>query len=312
MKKKSILIIGSSGFFGQSLLDYLVKNKSIKKKIDKIILLSRSKKNKISKLAKKNYKIEKIQGDILKIKYLPYADYIFYCVISKNLNNDLKAVKNYIKLAKKFHKGSKVLYTSSGAIYGDQSIFIKEFNEKHNPNPANHESESKKKYAIIKYKNEKLFRNLNKQNIKVIIARCFAFVGKNLPLDKNFVVGNLIKNIIEKKKLIIKSDKKVLRSYMFADDLAYCLLKLIFNNKDNYNTFNIGSEDKIDIRDLAYKLAKKFKLKTNIKKIENNNNHDIYIPNISKFRKKYKYYKKLDSYKAITKTIELLSENGSK
>jgi len=312
MNKKSILIIGSSGFFGQSLLDYLVKNKSIKKKINKIILLSRSKKNKISKLAEKNYKIEEIQGDISQMKYLPHADYIIYCVISKNLNKDLKAVKNYIKLAKKFHKGSKVLYTSSGAIYGNQSLLVKEFNEKNNPDPANHKSESRKKYAIVKYKNEKLFRNLNKENINVIIARCFAFVGKNLPLDKNFVVGNLIKNIIEKQKLIIKSDKKVLRSYMFADDLAYCLLKLIFHNKDNYNLFNIGSEDKIDIRELAYKLAKKFKLETNIKKIENKNMHDIYIPNISKFRKKYKYYKKLDSYKAVIKTIKLLSQNGSK
>ena len=86
MNKKSILIIGSSGFFGQSLLDYLVKNKSIKKKINKIILLSRSKKNKISKLAEKNYKIEEIQGDISQMKYLPHADYIIYCVIPKNLD----------------------------------------------------------------------------------------------------------------------------------------------------------------------------------------------------------------------------------
>ncbi len=307
MNKKSILIIGSSGFFGQSLLDYLVENKNFKKKIDKITLLSRSKKNKISKLAEKNYKIEEIKGDISQMKYLPYADYIIYCVISKNLNKDLKAVKNYIKLAKKFHKGSKVLYTSSGAIYGDQPMVIKELTEKNNPKPRNHKSESRKKYAIVKYKNEKLFRNLNKENINVIIARCFAFVGKNLPLDKNFVVGNLIKNIIEKQTLIIKSDKKILRSYMFADDLAHCLLKLVFYNKDNYDLFNIGSEDKIDIRELAYKLAKKFKLETNIKKIENKNKHDIYIPNISKFRKKYKYYKKLDSYKAVIKTIKLLS-----
>ena len=50
----------------------------------------------------------------------------------------------------------------------------------------------------------------------------FCICGKNLPLNKNFVVGNLIKNILEK-KLVIKSDKNVLRSYMFADDLAHCL-----------------------------------------------------------------------------------------
>ncbi len=306
MKKKSILIIGSSGFFGNSILDYLKNYKSNNRKINKIILLSKSKKNRLSKLLKKNYKIEQILGDISKIKKLPYADYIIYCVISNNLNNDEKGVKNYIKLAKKFHRGCKVLYTSSGAIYGKQSINIKNFSEKHNPKPFNHVSAIRKKYAITKYKNEKLFKSLDKENINVIITRCFAFVGKHLPLNKNFVVGNLIKNIIEKKKLLIKTDKKVLRSYMYADDLAHCLLKLIFSNNSNFNLYNIGSEDKIDIRELAYNLAKKYKLETNIKKIKYKTNHDTYIPNILKFRKEFNYNKKLDSYKAIIKTIKLV------
>ena len=92
-----------------------------------------------------------------------------------------------------------------------------------------------------------MFKNLIDNNIKVIIARCFAFVGRNLPLDKNFVVGNLIKNILDKKKLVIKSNKKVFRSYMSSNDLSYCLLKLIFGNKNKLNIYNIGSEDKIDI-----------------------------------------------------------------
>lgn len=306
MKKKSILIIGSSGFFGNSILDYLNKNKSSFRKINKIILLSKSNKNKISKLLKKNYKIEQILGDISKIKKLPYADYIIYCVISKNLSNDEKSVKNYIQLAKKFHRGSKVLYTSSGAIYGKQSLNIRGFSEKYYPKPLNHKSIIRKKYAITKYKNEKLFNSLNKENINVIITRCFAFVGKSLPLNKNFVIGNLIKNIVEKKKLVIKSDKKVLRSYMFADDLAHCLLKLTLSNKTNFNLYNIGSEDKIDIRQLAYKLAKKYKLETKIKKIKNKSKHDTYIPNILKFRKEFNYNKKLDSYKAIIKTINLV------
>ena len=38
---------------------------------------------------------------------------------------------------------------------------------------------------------------------------------------------------------------------MFADDLVHCLLKIIFSNKTTH-LYNIGSEDKIDIRKLAY------------------------------------------------------------
>ncbi len=312
MKKKSILIIGSSGFFGQSIFDFLVRSKQIKKKINKIILLSRSKKNKISNLARKSYKVLSIQKDISKVKTLPYADYVIYCVISKNLNKDVKAVANYTKLAKKYHNKSSILYTSSGAIYGNQSISVKNMSEKRVPNPSDHKSESRKKYAITKYKNEKLFKELAKENIRVSIARCFAFVGTNLPLGKNFVVGNFIKNIINNQSLVIKSDKKVLRSYMFADDLVFCLLKLIFSKKRNLKIFNIGSEDKIDIRKLALRLAKKYDLKLHTKKIKDKKNYDIYIPNITKFRKEFKYKKVLDSYKAVIKTIKLMLNNEPK
>ena len=224
----------------------------------------------------------------------------------------MKAAKNYIKLAKKFHRGSAVLYTSSGAIYGNQSYSDGKFTEKHSPKPTNHKSKIRKKYATIKYKNEKLFKNLIKYNISVTIARCFAFVGKNLPLDKNFVVGNLIKNIIEKKKLIVKSDKKVFRSYMFSDDLSSCLLKLIFDNKNKLNIYNIGSEDKIDIRDLAIKLGKRFKLDVNLNQIKDKKKYDLYIPKISKFRKKFNFYKKLNSYNAVIKTIKQITKNEFK
>ena len=136
-----------------------------------------------------------------------------------------------------------------------------------------------------------MFKNLIDNNIKVIIARCFAFVGRNLPLDKNFVVGNLIKNILDKKKLVIKSNKKVFRSYMSSNDLSYCLLKLIFNSDKKFNIYNIGSEDKVDIRDLACKLGKKFKLEVNLNKNKRKNKYDLYIPEISKFRKNISFIK---------------------
>ncbi len=131
-------------------------------------------------------------------------------------------------------------------------------------------------------------------------------------MDKNFVVGNLIKNILDKKKLVIKSDKKVFRSYMLSNDLSYCLLKLIFNNDKKFNIYNIGSEDKVDIRDLARKLGKKFKLEVNFNEIKEKNKYDLYIPKISKFRKKYKFYKKLDSYDAVIKTIKDILKYGYK
>jgi dTDP-glucose 4,6-dehydratase len=130
MQSKSLLIIGGTGFFGKSILDYL-KNHNILK-LNKIIILSRVIKNvKIDKILKKKIKIIKISGNISKIKKLPDADYVIYAAILKNYNQDAKAVNNYLNLAVKYHLNSKILYISSGAVYGIQKSQIKELKENH-------------------------------------------------------------------------------------------------------------------------------------------------------------------------------------
>ena len=87
MKFKSLLIIGGTGFFGKSILDYLQRKNPLN--IDKIIILSRKARNiKIDKILKKRIKIIKVPGDIVKLKKLPKADYIIYAAILKNYNKD--------------------------------------------------------------------------------------------------------------------------------------------------------------------------------------------------------------------------------
>ena len=307
MKKKSLLIIGSSGFFGTSIIDYLYKKKQLSKKIKKLILISRKNKNIKPKNFNKKFSIIEIKKDINDLKKIPYADYVIYCAINNDLEKDLSSVQKFVKIAKKYLKGSNILYTSSGAVYGNQSISIPYFKENKKINPKNHNSLIRKHYAISKIKSEREFKKLVKSDINISIARCFAFVGKRLPLSKHFVIGNFIKNILDKKDIIIKSQKKVIRSYMHADDLVFCLFKLLFDHREKFKTFNVGSEDEIDIKNIAIKLSRKYNSKVIMPSLKKNNGFDKYIPDISKFRKKYNYKKKLSSYRAILKTINQLS-----
>jgi nucleoside-diphosphate-sugar epimerase len=302
--KKSILIIGSGGFFGNSILDYLNKKKILKKKINKIILVSRSKKNQIPLGLKKNYKVIQIKKDISKAKRIIFADYVIYCAISKNYADDYKSVKNYFRLAKKYHKNSSIVYTSSGAVYGKQLKSNFRINDLQKIESKKFFSSSKKKYALLKIKNEKIFKDLSDENIKVCVARCFAFVGKHLPLNTNYVVGNFIKSILENKSIEVESKIKVSRTYMHAQDLAECLIKLAFENSTNFTTYNIGSDNIIDIHSLAKKLSKKYKIKNINQKSISKKDYDRYVPSISKFRKKFKFKKQLNSYNAIIKTIK--------
>lgn len=308
MIKKSILIIGGGGFFGKSIIDLFLKKKNLQNKINKIIIITKLSKNYIHPDLKKNYQIIQIKKDITKAKIIPFANYILYCATTKNSKEDNKGVKNYFQLAKKYHTNSNIVYTSSGAVYGKQQKKILRIKDSFGVDLNQKLSKSKKSYALQKIKNEKFFKELSNYGIKVSIARCFTFVGKNLPLNKNYVIGNFIDSILNKKEIIVKSKIKVIRSYMHSDDLADCLLKLVFRNTKNFNTYNIGAEKPVDIHKLAMFLSNKYDLKciTPYKII--NDDEDRYVPSIKKFRIKFKYKKKNDSYAAIFKTIKELSK----
>lgn len=302
--KKKLLIIGSSGFFGKSIIDFLEKKKIYDNFFSHIYLHYKSKKIKVSNKLKKKFNIILVKGDLSKIKKLPVSDYIIYTALSNNLSKDRMALKNYINLAKKFHKKSIIIYASSGAVYGDQSNKLKGFIEDSSLDYEKQILNYKKEYAKTKYHNEKNLKKLNKFDIKVIIARCFTFVGKNIPLDNKFVIGNIINNIIKKKTIKIKTKQVVIRSYMHTDDLSDIFLMLLIHQKKSFEIFNVGSDDPLDLHKLVQKLALVFKVNYKFNEIINQSTQDIYYPNIVKLRKKYKYNKKLDSLKSIIKTIK--------
>jgi dTDP-glucose 4,6-dehydratase len=306
-KFKTLLIIGGTGFFAKSILDYFFCY-CLSKNINKILLISRGhNKIKINQKLRKKIKIINIYGDISKLKKIPFADYVIYCAIIHNYNQDYKAVCNYYKLAKKYHYKSKILYTSSGAVYGQQPKNIKKIKENYLSlkKKIKFQSNSKNIYSNSKLKSEKIFQKLGKLGINVSIARCFAFVGKHLPRNKGYAVGNFIDNIIKNKIIKINSSHDVVRSYMYADDLVRWLFKIVFSANDKCPIYNVGSDLEISIFKLADFLSKKYNVSLIFKNIDDNF-IDRYVPNINKAKNKLQLSNKYDNLAAVIKTIELL------
>jgi len=314
MKSKSLLIIGGTGFFGQSILKHLLSRNSIKMKINKIFILSRKKFKLViyNKKLKKKIKIIKINSNMLTVKKLPTVDYVVYAAILKNYKNDHKAIKKYLNLAKRYHLKSKIIYISSGAIYGKQPKSIYGFNESYLKfnNKINFESGYKKEYSKIKLKNEELFKEFGKIGGNVSVARCFSFVGEHLQRHSCYVIGNFINNIINKENINVKANYQIIRSYMHQEDLARWLLKIIDYSNNNCPIYNVGSDDAIIIHKLAGLLAKKYNLLTNCENRKiSQTKFDKYIPNINKVKKELNLKLNYSSLAAIIKTINLLKKN---
>lgn len=310
MKSKKLLIIGGSGFFAKSILDHIL-DYNLFKNVKTVLLLSRGlNKILISKNLKKKIKIKNFRADISRLKKIPFADYVIYCAINHNYKEDYKAVCNYFKLAKKYHLKSKILFTSSGAVYGLQPPQVNKIKENYllKNKRVDFYNHSKNIYSITKLKNEEIFKKLGKFGIKVSIARCFAFVGKYLPRENNFVVGNFIKNILNKEKIEVKSEQNVIRSFMHENDLVAWLFKILKNANKSCPVYNVGSDQEINIRKLAFYLSNKYKLPIKLKRIKLNS-QDRYLPSILKAKKELNLKLGYTNYKAVDEVIKRLKNN---
>ena len=301
---KKLLILGGSGFIGNSIVDYGINKKLIKYKINKIYILSRSKKSNISK---REIKIKYISKNILCIKKIPQVDHIIYCLKSRNIKTSSNYFNQFIKLISIFDKKPKILFTSSGAVYGKNYDKKKDTEKKKlSLKSINKFKGYKKKYAIEKLFIENKFKDLGLKKYQVSIARCYTFIGKNI-LSYKYAVSDLINDSIKKSSISLKTDINVYRSYMHANDLANWLIKILINSNHTCPIYNVGSDKVINLNILAKKIASltKKKLKINVIKSKK---FDYYIPSITKAKKKLNLKISINLNSALNSIIKKESE----
>ena len=280
---KKLLFIGGTGFLGKSFFDYLNSSKFKKKEIFEIIILSRRKKKISSKI-----KISFINKNIVNLKSIPVTDYIIYAANSKNDKENIDGVLNFKSLLNEKHKKTKILFTSSGAVYGKIKK-IKKIKESDLVSIQNVQKFKgyKRKYAISKIKMEREFKIISKNGFNVSVARLFSFVGNRILKNKNFAITNLINQAKNKNIKVIKLNdtKDVYRGYMESNELIKWLFKILIRSNKDFNIYNVGSDEAITIENLAKLIGKKFNKTIYKKKRKNNKDVDYYVPSILKAKK---------------------------
>ena len=292
----SLLVIGGSGFFGKSFLDSFQRGLLRPWSIDKVLILSRHATDLLTSHPELlSEAIELIDADITTVDSLPFADYVVHAAASTDASrylshneeekkNIIKGTLNYCKHATEFHKDSMIVFCSSGAVYGYQPEQVKHLTEDMAFGNIERLDEVKKSYAYAKRDAEFAIQKLGQSGINVSIARCFAFVGKYLPKDQHFAIGNFIADGLAGRDINVKADRKVYRSYMYADDLVKWLMTLAENANPQCPVYNVGSDKEVEIGDLANIVSDIFNVDTTCA-VSTSVSVDRYIPSIQKAKK---------------------------
>lgn len=318
----TLLVIGGSGFFGKSILDSYKRGLLNPWDIDTVMVMARNAEGlKESNPELLSDSVKLLNGDISSCLELPGADYVIHAAASTDVRNYLTSpdvekkniqagTYNYCELAKKFHLNSRILYCSSGAIYGQQPPSMEYLSEDYVGGSTDEMDQTKKDYAAAKRDGEKAIIELGKEGLKVSIARCFAFVGKYLPRDQHFAIGNFIEDGRKGRSIEVKARHKVYRSYMHADDLASWLMTICHSSNQNCPIYNVGSDCSVDMTELANLVGLEFNVCITAHEIVSNV-VDRYVPSILRAQNQLGLGLTIDIKQAIKATIDSIDINNA-
>ncbi len=267
------LLTGGTGFFGRALLQYWGDCFLAQHPTPTVTLLSRAPDaflRQAPNLAQQPW-LRLVQGDICDAASLPQGvafTHILHAAADSTLGPRLTPLQRYDQIVNGTRnllslavqcQAQRFLLTSSGGVYGNQ------------PNPANPATNAANAnigvredwhgmpdplnpahaYGVAKRAAEHLCALYQEQfGLPTVIARCFAFVGPDLPLEVHFAIGNFIRDALWRDAITVAGDGMAMRSYLDQHDLAHWLHTLLHHGHAG-QAYNVGSDQAISIADLA-------------------------------------------------------------
>ena len=208
---------------------------------------------------------------------------------------------------------SRFLLTSSGGVYGPQPAHLEDLPEDWPGSPPLDDPATA--YSQAKRAAEHLCALYQEAHgLETVIARCFAFVGPDLPLDVHFAIGNFIRDALSAKAITVAGDGSPLRTYLDQRDLAHWLWTLLLEGHDG-ETYNVGSDQVISIADLAHlvrDLIAPDKPVRILGTFQPSAARNRYVPSINKIMSLHGLHVRVPLAEAILHTVQAHSGSPSK
>jgi dTDP-glucose 4,6-dehydratase len=268
LRGERLFITGGTGFFGRWLLESLIRaNDRLDLRISAVVLTRDPSafRRDVPQLAT-NAAITFHTGDLSRFSF---PDGEFSHVLHMGTTSSSATFNNETPLAKFENivhgtertlefavrcRARKFLLTSSGSVYGPQPADVATIPDDFRGAPEPTDTAA----AVGHSKRAAEFLTVaygQLHGFDATIARCFSFVGRHLPLDIHYAIGNFLRDALAGGPIEVRGDGTPRRSYLYASDLVIWLMTILCKGTAG-RAYNVGSEDEVAMADLAHRVAR--------------------------------------------------------
>lgn len=293
-----ILVTGGTGFFGRALLRHWGNCWQQDKAVPTVTVLTRSPETFLSAHPEFNHQpwLRFHMGDILFPESLP-RQYLFTHILHAAADSTLGPCLSNFQRYRQIVDGTRnvlefavtcgarrFLLISSGGVYGPQPTGLEKIPESYNgmPDPLNPANA----YSVAKRAAEHLCTLYgDAYGIESVVARCFSFIGQDLPLNVHFAIGNFIYDALHSEEIVIKGDGSPIRSFLDQRDLAQWLCEMLEKGQAG-RAYNVGSDQAITLLDLATRVRDLLAPEKSVRVvgIRDSSGRNVYVPDIARAR----------------------------
>lgn len=312
---------GGTGFFGKALLKAWMRRSIARQWVPHVTVLSRN--PDLFLASHPQYRdltwLDFATGDISNAASLPVGrmfSHVLHAATDSTMGPHIKPLDRFDQIVAGTRNllnyactcgAQRLLLTSSGGVYGPQPQQMNALPEDYNgiPDPL----DAKNAYSIGKRAAEHICALYAEScNLEVVIARCFSFIGEDLPLDVHFAIGNFIHDALWRDEIIIRGDGAPVRSYMAQEDLA-SWLEILLERGSNKRAYNVGSNEAISLLNLANLvrdvLAPGKSVRVLCESDPNNGVRNCYVPDTTRAREELGLRVTVPLADAIRRTAEV-------
>ena len=319
MNNKNILVTGGLGILGSALVKKLNQKKSYNifildrsKNIKKIKVLELGNLKKV-KIIKGNFNDYKTVYKVIKNKNISTIFHLgaitqvidAYKSPMETFNSNIIGTINILESIRNLKKKINLIFSSSDKAYG--SLVGNSYLE-------NHQLKGNFPYDVSKSASDLIVQSYVKTyNLKAGIIRSGNIYGPG-DLNMDRLVPHVIISSILKKRSVLRSNGKLIRDYIYVDDVAnayFMLMKKMINSKEKLRIYNVGSKENLTVKNFVKLITIMINKKEIYPIIKNNSKIEIYRQklNYTKIKRDLKWAPKSNFKESLNKTIEWYKKN---